>query len=51
MSTRIQSRKMKDIEFVKKKSGEPRSYVVKAGSGRLYHRNNCMLLKTQEESH
>ena len=38
----------KPAEFVKN-AIIPRSYIVKAGSGRLYRRNNQMLLKTKEE--
>lgn len=37
-------------EFVSK-SEAPRSYLVKAGSGRLYRRNNSMLIRTKEEPH
>ena len=40
----------KPAEFVKN-ADKPRSYIVKAGSGRLYRRNNRMLLKTKEEPH
>lgn len=40
----------KPAEFVSK-SEEPRSYLVKAGSGRLYRSNNSMLIRTKEEPH
>ncbi|KAK3098150.1 hypothetical protein FSP39_016659 [Pinctada imbricata] len=41
----------KPAEYIKQ-SSEPRSHIVKAGSsGRLYRRNNSMLLKTQEDPH
>ncbi|KAK3104380.1 hypothetical protein FSP39_000658 [Pinctada imbricata] len=41
----------KPAEYIKQ-SSEPRSHIVKAGSsGRLYRRNNSMLLKTREDPH
>lgn len=40
----------KPAEFVSK-SEAPRSYLVKAGSDRLYRRNNSMLIRTKEEPH
>lgn len=40
----------KPAEFVSK-SEEPRSYLVKAGSGRLYRRNNSLLIRIKEEPH
>ncbi|XP_055999881.1 uncharacterized protein K02A2.6-like [Ostrea edulis] len=50
-TVRIQSPEgWKPAEFVEH-TDKPRSHIVKAGSGRVYRRNNRMLLKTKEEQH